>query len=111
MQTGSELVIRPTTKQIEGALGAILAASKIFGKGLSTLRSGGVGLSTLRKPSGGRGLQVSRQPGYLMPYQPPPFFGTSGNPVGNGTSKKKGQGLLLGKNSSFNGIPLLGTIL
>ena len=122
MQTGSELVIRPTTKQIEGALGAILAnvgiplaielASKIFGKGLSTLRSGGVGLSTLRKPSDGRGLQVSRQPGYLMPYQPPPFFGTWENPVGNRMSKrKKGQGLLLGKNSSFNGIPLLGTIL
>lgn len=87
------MVIRPTRKQIEGgALGAILAsvgiplaielASKLLGRGLNvSTRSIPAGSSR-----GGRGLQVSRKPGYLMPYQPPPFFGTWGNPVGNGMS-------------------------
>ena len=92
-QTGGQLVIRPTTKQIEGgALGAIQAsvgiplpielASKLLGRGLNvSTRSIPAGSSR-----GGRGIQVSRKPGYLMPYQPPPFFGTWENPVGNGMS-------------------------
>ena len=51
------------------------------------------------------------------PYQSPPFFGTWENPVGMGVKKKKtkgrgkGKGILLGPNSSFNSIPLLGAIL
>ena len=55
------------------------------------------------------------------PYQSPPFFGTWENPIGMGVKKKKpkskgkgrpaGAGLLLGKNSPFNSIPILGTIL
>ena len=39
-----------------------------------------------------------------------PFFGTWQNPVGAGVEKKKkrkGKGLLLGKNSPFNSIPIL----
>ena len=97
LQTGDQLVIRPTRKQIEGgALGAILAsigvplaielASKIFGKGLNISRKsrGGRGLSVTRKSRGGSGLQVSQKPGYLMPYQRPPFIGTWKNPVGMG---------------------------
>ena len=51
---------------------------------------------------------VSPKPGMMVPYQPPPFYGS----WGSGTKqKKKGQGLLLGPNSPFNSIPLLGTIL
>ena len=61
------------------SLGTRALASKLFG----------MGLSTLRKPNGGKGLQVSRKPGYLMPYHPPPFFGTWEDPVGSGMSKKK----------------------
>ena len=39
---------------------------------------------------------------------PPPFIGS----WGKGKKKKiKGQGLLLGKNSPFKGIPLVGDIL
>ena len=46
------------------------------------------------------------------PYMSPTFFGTWENPVGAGVKKKcKGKGLLLGKNSPFNSIPILGTIL
>ena len=46
------------------------------------------------------------------PYMSPPFIRTWNNPVGMGVKKKRrGQGLLLGKNSPFNSIPILGTIL
>ena len=54
-----------------------------------------------------------------MEYRSPPFFGSWEN-TGMGVpkkqiqkkrSQKKGKGLLLGKNSPFNGIPLLGAIL
>ena len=49
------------------------------------------------------------------PYMSPPFFGTWENPVGMGVKRKKkerkGKGLLLGPNSPFNSIPILGTIL
>ena len=44
------------------------------------------------------------------PYMSPPFVGTWNNPVGMEV-KNRGQGLLLGKNSPFNSIPILGTIL
>ena len=55
-----------------------------------------------------------------MDYRSPPFFGTWDNPVGMGIKKKapkkkapkkKGKGLLLGENSPFKGIPLIGAIL
>ena len=44
-------------------------------------------------------------------YTSPPFVGTWNDPVGMGVKKRRGQGLLLGKNSPFNSIPVLGTIL
>ena len=79
----------------------------------------------------GSGLQVDRQAssntrnvnvprpvktrgeGYY-PYFSPPFYGSWENPVGAGVKKKsskKGKRILLGKNSPFNEIPILGTIL
>ena len=92
MQTGGQLVIRPIKEKIEGgALGAILAsvgiplaielAAKLFGRGLNVSRRS-IPEGSSR---GGRGLQVSGKPRYLMPYQPPPFIGTWENPVGNGS--------------------------
>ena len=53
---------------------------------------------------------------------PPPFYGRWDDPVGMGIKKKrpkkkrqvkkrKGEGLLLGKNSPFNSIPLIGALL
>ena len=97
LQTGGKLVIRPSQKQINGGFLGTLAAigipvaidlvSKLFGKG----------------------LMVSQKPG-LMPFNPPPFIGSW---EGEGIKKtlKKGKRILLGKNSPFNGIPILGTIL
>ena len=72
-------------------------------QGLQTPRkAGGKGLQTPRKAAAG--LQVSQKP-FL--WQPPPFYGTW---EGQGRGAK-GKGLLLGDNSPFNNIPILGAIL
>ena len=108
LQSGKGIVLKPTKRQIHGGLLGTLAAigipmaielaSKIFGSGA------GQGLQVPRKA--GMGLQVSQRP-FL--WQPPPFYGTwEGQGRGKG---KKGKGLLLGENSPFNQIPILGRIL
>ena len=96
VQSGGQVVINPTVKQRGGFLGSLLASigiplalemgSKLFGKGLTV-------------PRKGKGLMT-------MPKPPPPFYGTW-----EGRGKKKGRGLLLGPNSPFNGLPLIGAIL
>ena len=116
LKSGKGIVLKPTKRQIHGgflgtlaAIGipmAIELASKIFGSGLQTPRkAGGKGLQTPRKA--GTGLQVSQKP-FL--WQPPPFYGTWKG-QGRGAKGKKGKGLLLGDNSPFNHIPILGAIL
>ena len=94
IQSGKGIVLKPTIKQIHGGLLGTLAAigipmaielaSKIFGKGLQVPKKAGMG------------LQVSQKP-FL--WQPPPFYG------------KWGEGLLLGENSPFSHIPILGALL
>ena len=119
-QTGGKLVIKPTRKQIEGGILGTLASigipmaislvSKMFGSGLQVDR---------RSSRNTRNVYVPHPPppsthGEGYPYRSPPFFGTWENPIGMGVKKKsksKGKGLLLGKNSPFNSIPILGTIL
>ena len=110
-QTGGRLVIKPTKTQIEGGF-------------LGTLASIGIPMALSLLPKlFGSGLQVDRTPtsntrSVYVPstqgegYYPPPFNGNWGNPIGMGVKKKKskGQGLLLGKNSPFNSIPILGSI-
>ena len=119
LQRGQRIVLKPTKRQIHGGfLGALAVigipmaielASKIFGSGAGQglqvpRKAGGKGLQTPRKA--GTGLQVSQKP-FL--WQPPPFYGTwEGQGRGKG---KKGKGLLLGDNSPFNHIPILGAIL
>ena len=115
-QSGGRVVIKPTRKQIEGGFLGTLAAigipmainlvSKMFGSGLQVDRRGSSNTANVYVPPTDGG-------GY--PYQSPPFFGTWENPIGMGVKKKKskskGSGLLLGKNSPFNSIPILGSIL
>ena len=119
-QTGGRLVIKPTRKQIEGGFLGTLASigipmaislvSKMFGGGLQVDRRGSSNTANVYVPP----PPSTYGEGY--PYHfPPPFIGTWENPIGMGVKKKKskskGKGLLLGKNSPFNSIPILGTIL
>ena len=95
VQSGGQLVLNPTAKQRGGFLGSLLASigiplalemgSKLFGKGMTLPRKAGQGLMTMPKP-------------------PPPFYW-------QWRGKKKGRGLLLGENSPFQNIPLIGAIL
>ena len=117
-KTGGRLVIKPTRRQVEGGFLSTLASigismaislvSKMFGSGLQVDR---------RTSSNTANVYVPPAHGEGYPYQSPPFFGTWENPIGMGVKKKKagrppkGKGLLLGKNSPFNSIPILGTIL
>ena len=114
-QTGGRLVLKPTRKQIEGGF-------------LGTLASIGIpmAISLVSKMLGG-GLQVDKAPstkqmsnlyvpqdGGQYPFCPPPFYGNCNNTIGmgkktgKGKKKSQGKGLLLGKNSPFNSIPILG---
>ena len=118
-QSGGRLVIKPTRKQIEGGFLGTLASigipiaislvSKMLGEGLQVDRRGLTNTANVYVPP-----PSTYGEGY--PYHfPPPFIGTWENPIGMGVKKKKskskGKGLLLGKNSPFNSIPILGTIL
>ena len=108
LQSGGELVIRPTARQQGGFLGSLLATigvplllNALTGRGLQNRSS-----QNCTAQSHGRGLQ--NRP-YGDPYArfPPPFLGQWGD--GN-SGKKTGKGILFGKNSPFNDIPLLGAI-
>ena len=115
LQTGNGLVIRPTKTQQGGFLGTLLASigvplllNALTGKGLQADRTGSANTVPVYVPdtTNGHGMITP------YPYMSPPFFGTWENPTGAGVKKKrKGKGLLLGKNSPFNSIPILGTIL
>ena len=108
LQTGSGVHIKPTKKQTGGFLGTLLASIGIP-----------LALEAVKKITGSGGPRIGRPPkqdGGAAPrlgaYQPlPPFFGTWEQAGGGKKKKKLGNGLLLGKNSPFNGIPLLGAIL
>ena len=105
LQTGSGVNIKPTKTQTGGFLGALLASIGIPLALKAITGSGGPRIGRPRKQDGGAAPRL----GVYQP--PPPFFGTWGQ-AGRGRGKKKsGDGLLLGKNSPFNGIPLLGAIL
>ena len=94
---------------------AISLVSKIFGGGLQVDRGA---VSNIKN------VYVPPTHGEGYPYGPPPFFGSWENQpdvIGMGKAAKaskkkaaktsKGKGILLGKDSPFNSIPLLGTIL
>ena len=113
LQTGSGVHIKPTKNQTGGFLGTLLASIGIPLALEAFKKMTGSGVPRIGKPPKKNGGSAPR----LGEYQPlPPFFGTweensFSNQSGGGKKKKLGNGLLLGKNSPFNGIPLLGTIL
>ena len=124
-KSGGRVVIKPTRNQIEGGFLGTLASigipmaislvSKMFGGGLQVDRSGSSNTSNVYVPLPSKPPISTHGEGYPYPYRTPPFIGTWENPIGMGVKKKKpkskGTGLLLGKNSPFNSIPILGSIL
>ena len=105
LETGCGVNIKPTKRQTGGFLGTLLASIGIPLVLKAITGSGGPRIGRPRKQNGGAAPRL----GVYQP--PPPFFGTW-KQAGRGRGKKKsGDGLLLGKNSPFNGIPLLGAIL
>ena len=105
LETKCGVNIKPTKTQTGGFLGALLASIGIPLALKAITGSGGPRIGRPRKQNGGAAPRL----GVYQP--PPPFFGTW-EQAGRGRGKKKsGDGLLLGKNSPFNGIPLLGAIL
>ena len=134
LQTGSGIdQFKVSKKQFHGSgLGMLLASigvpmliNALTGKGLQVDSHSGfrsarnVYVPRPTPPKKPRSTPRSKG-GLVLPYQPPPFIGTWEAPVGMGVKKpkkkkrprrKKGDGLLLGKNNSFSGIPLLGALL
>ena len=94
-QTGSGLVIDPTREQRGGFLGTLLGA---------------VGIPLLLKAITGSGLQ--NRPPRGSGLQNRPYRGNYYEGMGVNKKKKvqRGEGLLLGKNSPFKSIPILGSI-
>ena len=118
LQSGGEIIIKPTPRQRGGLLGTLLASigvplllNALTGKGLQN-RKKGKGLQNRQ------GLGLQNRPsayGYGPPYGyapfPPPIIGQWGEgPPRGGSKKTSGKGILFGKNSPLNGIPILGAI-
>ena len=105
---GSDMLFKITQKQVGNGIGAILASIGIP-MILDAFKGRGVGRGGPRigKMSGQGGPRIG------MAMNPPPFIGNWSSTSGRGKKKttKKGQGLLLGKNSPFNNIPVIGAIL
>ena len=106
---GLDVIIKPTKAQTGRGIGTILASigipmllDSILGKGLQVDRS-----------RSRRSLPIHVPKKYGGEFDPPPFYGSwdqNNYPIGMGVKKKKGQGLILGKNSPFKNIPLIGDI-
>lgn len=115
LQSGGQIIIRPTPKQSGGFLGTLLAS---IGVPLLLNALTGNGLQNRQFDMGGHGLQnrpfdMGGYGPYAPLFLPPvPYLGKGCKGSSNCKGEKKsGKGLLLGKNSPFNGIPLLGAIL
>ena len=132
LQSGGRLIIKPTKVQSGGFLGTLLASIGIP-LALKALTGGshcgkGLQVPPCAAPLGAppktraKGLQVPRRAAPLgVLRKPAPFIGTwdktgygkKKNPlkVGNPGGSPSGKGLLLGDNSPFKNIPVLGAIL
>ena len=129
LQSGGRLIMKPTKVQSGGFLGTLLASigiplalKALTGNGQRPSAHCGKGLQVPPRaaPLGAppktraKGLQVPRRAAPLgVPLKPPPFIGTW-DKTGYGKKKnpsKAGKGLLLGDNSPFKNIPVLGAIL
>ena len=114
-QTGSGVKITPTKTQSGGFLGTLLASigiplalnlvKKLTGRGAPR-----VGRPPWTKKDGGAGAPRMGMPPPFFSY-PPYVTAGYGKKKKTSSTKKAGKGLLLGKNSPFNNIPILGALL
>ena len=131
LHTNGQLIVKPTVKQSGGFLGTLLASigvpllmNALTGRGLQVDSKRSKRSANVFLPIGATAPPPKAPPKQtkgasilpMIEYRTPPFHGTWDNPSGSGIRSvkkkktKKGKGLLLGKNSPFNGIPLLGAI-
>ena len=127
LQSGGQIVVKPSKKQSGGLLGTMLASigiplaieavKSVFGKGAPRIgRPKGKGAPRIGRPKGGKGAPRLGGPAATLFQRPPPIVGNweQATSWGRGMRKKKskkGEGLLLGEKSPFNNIPILGAIL
>ena len=133
LQSGGQIVVKPSKKQSGGLLGTMLASigiplaieavKSVFGKGAPRIgRPKGKGAPRIGRPKGGKGAPRLGGPTATLFQRPPPIVGNweQATSWGRGMGKKKskkgerakrGEGLLLGEKSPFNNIPILGAIL
>ena len=127
LQSGGQIVVKPSKKQSGGLLGTMLASigiplaieavKSVFGKGAPRIgRPKGKGAPRIGRPKGGKGAPRLGGPAATLFQRPPPIVGNWEQATswerGMGKKKsKKGEGLLLGSKSPFNNIPILGAIL
>ena len=120
LQTGSGVHIKPSKTQKGGFLSTLLASIGVPLAINAIKKLTGQGAPQMGQPRPRPRRSQPTKGGLVMTYQPPPFYGNWPNTkIGMGTKKTKktknkkktqGKGLLLGKNSPFNSIPLLGAI-
>ena len=109
LQTGGNVHIKPTKVQIGSGLEKILASISIPIASDLVKKLKGKGAPRIGRTGKSRGGAAPRMGVYS---NPPPFMGNwPAKTVGRGKKKKSGKGLILGKNSPFNSIPILGAIL
>ena len=126
LQSGGQVVVKPTKKQSGGLLGTMLASigiplaieavKSVFGKGAPRIgRPKGKGAPRIGRPKGGKGAPRLGGPAATLFQRPPPIVGNWEQATswgrGMGKKKSKGEGLLLGEKSPFNNIPILGALL
>ena len=95
---GGQVIVIPTKRQSGGLLGSLLASIGIPLAIEAIKKMTGNGAPRMGLPKEGYGAPRIG----MYPYETPPFYGGC---------KKKGGGLLLGKNSPFNSIPIIGAPL
>ena len=105
LQSGGQVVVKPSAKQSGGALGTLLASIGIPLAIEAVKKVFGQGAPRMGRPAEGKGA-----PNLGTPFQlPPPIVGNW--PITAPSSSWEGSGLLLGKKSPFQNIPILGAIL
>ena len=114
VQSGGQLVLKPTKSQYGGFLGTLLASIGIplAVEAIKKMTGGAPRMGSDRTK--GKGAPRIGSPRVGM-YQTPPFIGTWEQARKGGgkkkNQKKSGEGILLGKNSPFKNVPLLNILL